>query len=74
MANIIKFEGQYWWGDSKNVTDVLEKELKKIFGHTRINSIVITGTDFNDARERHKIEIKVKDLDNEIIITKDGGV
>ncbi len=68
----IPFEGIYWWSDAKNVIPVLEEEIKKVFGHTRIDSIVIRGTDFNDGREDHEIEIKVTTRPNLITITEKG--
>lgn len=55
----IEFKGNYWWGDSENVTSILEEELKGIFGGTRVSSILITGTDFNDGRENRRIKIDV---------------
>lgn len=62
----IKYKGNYWWGDTENVTSVLEEEFKNILGNTRVDSITITGTDFNDGRESRTIKIKVGD--NKIII------
>lgn len=62
----IKYKGNYWWGDAENVTSVLEKEFKNILGNTRVDSITITGTDFNDGRENRTIKIEVGD--NKIII------
>lgn len=67
----IPFEGVYWWSDSENVTSVLEKELKKIFGGTRVSSIEIHGTDFNDGRESRKIKIEVDTNSNKIRIKND---
>ena len=57
----ISYKGIYWWSDAENVTSILEEELKKILGTTRISSIQIEGTDFNDGRENHKISITVSD-------------
>jgi len=31
-TKIIPYKGSYWWGDSQNVTSVLEKELNNTFG------------------------------------------
>lgn len=58
---IIRYEGGYWWGDAINVTSVLENELKKIYSKTKVVSIEIGGSDFNDGREYKEIKISVKD-------------
>lgn len=67
----IPFKGNYWWGDSDKVISLLKKELEDILGRTRVSSIEIRGTDFNDGRENHLIEIRISN--NEIMIKKQGG-
>lgn len=67
MEKEIKFEGNYWHGDSQNVTTPLEKELHEILGTTRVSHIVIHGCDFNDGKQNHKIEIEI--CKNKIIIS-----
>ena len=62
----IPYKGNYWWGDAENVTSVIEEEIKNILGSTRVYSIKITGTDFNDGRENHKISITVNSNNIEI--------
>lgn len=64
----IVYKGNYWWSDAENVTSVLEKEFKEILSGTRVSSIVINGSDFNDGRENHQIEIRV--TNNKIIVFK----
>lgn len=64
----IPFEGNYWWGDSENVTSVVESKIKEILGGLRLGIIEIRGTDFNDGREARKATIKVQG--NEITIEK----
>lgn len=68
---VIPFEGNYWWGSAEKVTSVLERELKKILSHTRISSIKISGSDFNDGREGRTTTIEVRESPNEIRVIKD---
>lgn len=67
-TKVIPFEGNYWWGDSKNVVTVLEEELRKVLSGTRISSIKIHGSDFYDGRENHEVTIAVSD--NKITVRK----
>ena len=64
---VIPFKGDYWWGDSDNVTSVLEKEIKQILKDTRVHTIKITGSDFNDGKENHTITITVSNNKIEIV-------
>lgn len=70
---IIPFKGGYWWSDSKNVTDVLQKELSEILSETQVFSIEITGNDFSDGKEYRKITLEVSTIKNEIIVVKQYG-
>lgn len=66
----IRFSGLYWWTDSKNVTSILNRELKKVLEETRISHITITGSDFNDGKACHTIEITVDTTKNTITVKK----
>ncbi|MBP6856473.1 MAG: hypothetical protein KBC42_00925 [Candidatus Pacebacteria bacterium] len=56
--------------DSESVNLVLENQIKDILSQTKVDSIVISGTDFNDSKERHKITISVDTTNGMIRIEK----
>lgn len=66
----VRFKGAYWWGDAKNVISILQKELEDVLSETRVHTITITGSDFNDGRESRHVELKVDTGDNTITVTK----
>lgn len=68
MKQEIEFKGNYWWSDAKNVISILKKEFKKILSETRISSIVINGSDFNDGRQNRQIKISISN--NKITVEK----
>lgn len=60
----------YGQTDSESVNLVLETQLKMTLSQTKVDSIVISGTDFNDNKERHKITISVNATNGMITIEK----
>lgn len=64
----IRFDGNYWWGTEKEVIEPLLKELTRIINSSRISTIEICATDFNDGRENRTFKISVDDLGQKIVI------